>query len=65
MLDLHDHDSKLDSLKVSVAFKFMIILQDLIGTNHEESGKIILMTCDCKLPELDVVTMQIGYFVNM
>ena len=49
---------------MSVAFKFMI-LQNLIGTNHGESGKIILMTCDCNLPELDIVTMQIGYFANM
>ena len=29
---------KLDSVKMSVAFKFMIILQNLKATNHRESG---------------------------
>ena len=35
--DPHTHDVKLDSLKKSVTFTF-IILQNLIGTNHRESG---------------------------
>ena len=35
----HVHDIELDSLNTSVAFRFMIILQNLITTNHRESGK--------------------------
>ena len=49
--DPYGHDIKLDSLKTSVAFKFMMILQNLIATNHRQSGK---NKYDCKLPELDV-----------
>ena len=49
--DPYGHDIKLDSLKKSVAFKFIMILQNLIATNHRQSGK---NKYDCKLPELDV-----------
>ena len=58
---LHGHDIKLDSLKTSVAFKFMIILQNLIGSNHRESDKNKYAR---KLPELDVLTTRIWYCVN-
>ena len=46
----HGHDIELDSLKTSVVFKFMIILQNLITTNHRESGK---NKYDRKLPQVD------------
>ena len=49
--DPYGHDIKLDSVKTGEAFKFMIILQNLITTNHRQSGK---KKYDCKLPELDV-----------
>ena len=39
----------------------MIILQNLITTNHRKSGK---SKDDLKLTELDVVTMRIRYRVN-
>ena len=58
--DPHGHDIKLDSLKTSVAFKFMRISQNLI-TNRRESGKNYY---DRKLPELHLVTMQIRHCVN-
>ena len=59
--DPQGHDIKLDSLKTSVAFNFMRISQNLIKIIHREGGK---NDYDCKLPELDVVTMQIRYCVN-
>ena len=34
--DPHGHDIKLDSLKTSVAFKFIIILHNLITTHHRK-----------------------------
>ena len=52
---LHGHDIKLDSLKTSAAFEFMIILENLMGTNHRQSGK---NKYDRTLPELDIVTMR-------
>ena len=59
--DPHGHDIKLNSFKKSVAVKFMIILHNLITTNHRKSGK---SKDDLKLTELDVVTMRIRYCVN-
>ncbi len=59
--DPHGHDIKLNSFKTSVALKSMIILQNLIRTNHRKSGK---SKDDLKLTELDVVTMRIRYRVN-
>ena len=56
--DPHGHDIKLNSFKTSVALKSMIILQNLITTNHRKSGK---SKDDLKLTELDVVTMRIRY----
>ena len=47
--------------KTSVALKFVIILQNLIKTNHRKSGK---SKYDHKLTELNVVTTQIWYCVN-
>ncbi len=59
--DPHGHDIKLNSFKTSVALKSMIILQNLITTNHRtERGK---SKDDLKLTELDVVTMRIRYRV--
>ncbi len=52
---------QIDSFKTSVALKSMIILQNLITTNHRKSGK---SKDDLKLTELDVVTMRIRYRVN-
>ena len=52
--DPRGHDIKLDSLKASVAFKYMIMGQNLITASHRESGK---SKYDRKLHELDVVTM--------
>ena len=52
---------KLDSFKTSAAFKFIIILQNLIATHHRKSGE---RKYDRKLTELDVVTMRIRYRVN-
>ena len=45
--------SNLNSFKTSVALKSMIILQNLITTNHRKSSK---SKDDLKLTELDVVT---------
>ncbi len=59
--DPHGHDIKLNSFKTSVALKSMIILQNLITTNHRKSGK---SKDDLKLTELDVVTMRIRYRVT-
>ena len=57
----HGHDIKLDSLKTSVVFKFVIILQNLITTNNRKSSK---NKYDRKLLEHDVVTLQMRYYVN-
>ena len=57
--NLHGHDIKLDSLKTSVVFKFMIILQNLITTNPREGSK---NKYDRKLLGHDVMTMR--YYVN-
>ena len=59
--DPHGHNIKLNSFKTSVALKSMIILQNLITTNHRKSGK---SKDNLKLTELDVVTMRIRYRVN-
>ena len=59
--DLYGHDIKLNGFKTSVAFKFMLMLQKLIKTNHRKRGR---NECDSKLTELDVVTMRIRYRVN-
>ena len=59
--DPHAHDIKLNGFKTSVVPKSMIILQNLITTNHRKSGK---SKDDLKLTELDVVTMRIRYRVN-
>ena len=37
--DPYVHDINLNSFKTSVALKFVIILQNLIKTNHRKSGK--------------------------
>ena len=37
--DLHGHNIKLDSFKMSVALEFMIILQDVVTTYHRKCGK--------------------------
>ena len=37
--DPHGHDINFNSLKTRVALKFVIILQNLIKTNHRKSGK--------------------------
>ena len=37
--DPHGHDIKLDSFKTSVAFKDIIISENLITTGHRESGE--------------------------
>ena len=57
----HGHDIKLNSFKTSVALKSMIILHNLITTNHKKSGR---SKDGLKLTELDVVTMRIRYRVN-
>ena len=54
-------DIKLNGLKTSIAFKFMIILQNLIATPHRKSGK---SKCYRKLTELDVMTMRIQCSIN-
>ena len=59
--DPHGHDIKLNSFKTSVALKSMIILHNLITTNHKKSGR---SNDGLKLTELDVVTMRIRYRVN-
>ena len=57
----HDINNYLKSLKTSVSLKFVIILQNLIKTNHRKSGK---SKYDRKLTKLDVVTTRIRYRVN-
>ena len=52
--DQHGHDFKLDSLKTSVALKFMIIFKNLAATDHRKNG---WSKYDHKLFELDVVTI--------
>ena len=59
--DPHSHDIELNGFTTSVALKSMIILKNLITTNHRTSGK---SKDDLKLTELDVVTMRIRYRVN-
>ena len=59
--DSHGHDIKLNSFKTSVALRFMIVLQNLITTNHRRSVK---SKYDRKLTELNVVTKRIRYRVN-
>ena len=59
--DPHGHDIKLNSFKTSLALRLMIVLQNLITTNHRRSVK---SKYDCKLTELNVVTKQIRYHVN-
>ena len=56
--DLYGHDinNKLNSFKTSVALKFMIILQNLMTTNHRKISKSKYQR---KLTELDVVTKGI------
>ena len=55
-------DFRLDSVKPSVPWKFiMIILPHLMTTNHRKRPK---SKYDRKLPELDVVTMRILYRGN-
>ena len=49
--DPHGHNIKLDSLKTSVAFKYMIILQNLMTTDRKSSKS----KHGSKLTELDVV----------
>ena len=59
--DSHGHDIKLNSFKTNVALRFMIVLQNLITTNHRRSVK---SKYDRKLTELNVVTKRIRYRVN-
>ena len=59
--DPQGHDIKLNSLKTSVALKFMIILQSLITTDHRKGGE---SKYDRKLTELDVATTRIRCRVN-
>ena len=49
--DPHLHDIQLNSFKTSVALRFMLVLQNLIITNHRRSVK---SKYDRKLTELDV-----------
>ena len=51
----HAHEIKLNSFKTNVALKFIIILQNLMTTNHRKSGK---SKFDRKMTEPDVVTMN-------
>ena len=55
------HDINLNNFKTSVALKFVIILLNLLKTNHRKSGE---SNYDRKLTELDVVTTRIQYRVN-
>ena len=59
--DPYGHDINLNSLKTRAALKFVIILHNLIKTNHRKSGK---SEYDRKLTEFDVVTTRIKYRVN-
>ena len=61
MPDPDGRDIKFDSLKTNVAFKFMIILQNLTIANRIKCSK---SKYDRKLPEPDVLTMGIRYRVN-
>ena len=51
--DPHGHDIILNSFETCVALKFVIILQNLITTNHGKKGK---SKYGRKLTKLDVVT---------
>ena len=51
--DLLGHDIKFNSLKTSVTLKTMVILQNLITTNHRKSGR---SKNNLKLTEIIVVT---------
>ena len=53
--------SQLDTFKMSLGLKFMIILQNLTTTNQRKSGEGIYVR---KLTKLDVVTARIRYRVN-
>ena len=55
--DPYGRDIKLKSLKTSIAFKFMLMLHNLIPANH---GKRSRNEYDRKLTEFDVVIMGIG-----
>ena len=54
--DPYGDDMKLNSFKTIVGLKLMIILQNLITTDHRKSGK---SKHDRKLAELDVVSTRI------
>ena len=57
----HRHDIKFNSFKTSVALKSMVILQNLMTTNHRKSGR---SKNNLKLTEIIVVTTWIRYRVN-
>ena len=59
--DCHGLDLKLDSLKISVAFKTMIISLNLKATNHRESDVDKYYS---NLTELEVVTNWVRYCEN-
>ena len=59
--DRYGHDINLKSLKTSMTFKFVIILQNLIKAYHRKSGK---NKYDSKLTELDIETTRIRSRVN-
>ena len=59
--DPQGHDIKLNTFKMSVALKFMIVLQKLTITNQRKSGEGIYVR---KLTKLGVVTARIRYRVN-
>ena len=61
VLNPHGQDIKLDSLKMSAAFKFIIMLQNIIITHYGLSGKSQYY---CELTELNVMTISIWYCVN-
>ena len=56
----HCHYTKLDSLKTSVVFKFMTILENLMTTNNRESSK---NKYDRNLLEHDFMTLRMRYNV--
>ena len=59
--DPYGDDIKSNGFKTSIAFIFVLILQNLITTKHRKRGG---NEYDRKLTEFDVVTMRNGYRVN-
>ena len=59
--DPYGHHINLTSFKTSMTLKFVIILQNLIKTDHRKSGK---SKCDRKVTELNVEITRIRSRVN-